>query len=306
MTAGYFYADKIWTRNLMTKMSWAGGSKDRDVSKSSFKNFEHLLNFFYSVLRQHAPMCTITEVTKFIKSKIIQHSARRAAGSGKRDSAPKFRIRYFDRDNVDAPKKPKKTKAQKKEYEQQVTTDGSIITVEKRPKISQILSTLPIGNINPEEVPIHIMNDESKPITEVAQSLFNSIDDTVNSKPTTTTEMNHPTLSVESHSTTDETTSAPKTEHNTPPLDELESITEQNTISEDTEKSNDDDDKQNGESGSDDNGSGSSDDGEDAFFGFEGESDDAEDGELLSVRSLILIHISSDFRNMTEFHFIAV
>lgn len=94
LTAAYFYADKIWTRELMTKMSWGGGSKNRGVSKGALKELHYLNQFFYDLLKMHAPDCTTTQVSEFLKQKIIQHATRRANSIGSRESRPKFRVSH--------------------------------------------------------------------------------------------------------------------------------------------------------------------------------------------------------------------
>lgn len=98
----------------MTKMSWAGGSKNRDVSKGALKDLKQLLQFFLDLLKIHAPDCTMTQLAEFLKEKIIQHATRRANSSGSRESKPKFRVSHTDPFN-DGNKKPKSISSKKTE-----------------------------------------------------------------------------------------------------------------------------------------------------------------------------------------------
>lgn len=98
----------------MTKMSWAGGSKTRDVSKGALKDLKYLLQFFLDLLKIHAPECTSTQLSEFLKEKIIQHATRRAHSSGSRESKPKFRVSHTDPFN-DGNNKPKKISSKKTE-----------------------------------------------------------------------------------------------------------------------------------------------------------------------------------------------
>lgn len=100
----------------MTKISWAGGSKNRDVSKGALKDLKELLQLFLDLLKVHAPECTMTQLSEFLKEKIIQHATRRAHSSGSRESKPKFRVSHTDPFN-DGNKKPKKISSKQTEEE---------------------------------------------------------------------------------------------------------------------------------------------------------------------------------------------
>lgn len=93
MVAGYFFADKIWTRSVMQKFSWSGGSKNTGVSKIAFKTLRHLIKFFHEIVKIHASACTLNEVENFLKTSIVQHAKRRAETIGARESTPKYRVR---------------------------------------------------------------------------------------------------------------------------------------------------------------------------------------------------------------------
>lgn len=85
-----FWVDFIFSRELFTKCSWAGGSRDKNRPKAAFKQFEYVINFLMDLARTVEPSYTLIAAQNFIKS-ILQYSTRRNVAEPMRRSAPKLR-----------------------------------------------------------------------------------------------------------------------------------------------------------------------------------------------------------------------
>lgn len=88
-----FWVDFIFERELFTKCSWAGGSRDKGCPKVAFKNFDYVINFLLHLARSVEPSYTLIAAQKFTKG-LLQYSKRR--------SAPKLRPPGKNRSAVDS------------------------------------------------------------------------------------------------------------------------------------------------------------------------------------------------------------
>lgn len=84
-----FWIDFIFVREVFTKCSWAGGSRDKSRPKAAFKQFEHVVKFLMELARTVEPTYTLIATQNFVKG-LVQYSKRRNKDP-KRRSAPKMR-----------------------------------------------------------------------------------------------------------------------------------------------------------------------------------------------------------------------
>lgn len=90
LDACYEFVDAIFTRQLFTKISWAGGSKS-DQPKIAFKRYSRVIDFFISLVREIHPNFTENSCFEFFKNKVIANSTSRAKVTPKRVSRTKHR-----------------------------------------------------------------------------------------------------------------------------------------------------------------------------------------------------------------------
>lgn len=89
--AAYTLVDFVFTRNLMTKYSWSGNTKKGHIQKKCFKQFEHVFNFFYNLIKKADPTYTTVEMKNFFQNKVLTHALRRSSSTKTRSSQPKTR-----------------------------------------------------------------------------------------------------------------------------------------------------------------------------------------------------------------------
>lgn len=84
--------DAVFSRDLFTYISWAGGSKS-DTPKTALKNFKRTIDFFISLIRQIFPDFSENSCFDFFKNKVIANSKARAKALQQRVSRTKHRIK---------------------------------------------------------------------------------------------------------------------------------------------------------------------------------------------------------------------
>lgn len=159
----------------MMKMSWAGGSKDPIVSKGAFKKLQHLIKFFYDLLKMHAPDCTNTQVSEFLKEKIIQHARRRANSTGARESGPKFRG-----PNSDGDEKPKKITKKMKKREKKKTNEATSDDSSGPGDANTIIPVLPeqiTAHSDSDEVTITDKKNQMMPTSSILANFSQQLED---------------------------------------------------------------------------------------------------------------------------------
>lgn len=90
LNAAYVLVDVIFTRELMTMTSWAGGSKSGE-RKVAFKMFPRILDFFHNLIQLADPTFTQLQTKDFFKNKVLVNAVRRSMSKMMR--APKARAR---------------------------------------------------------------------------------------------------------------------------------------------------------------------------------------------------------------------
>ncbi|XP_055837843.1 uncharacterized protein LOC129906193 isoform X2 [Episyrphus balteatus] len=89
--AAYTLVDKIFTRKLMTQMSWSGVSKQGVATKKPLQIFENVVRFFYTLVKIADPNYTELDAKNFFKKKVLPNSLRRNLSHFQRASMPKQR-----------------------------------------------------------------------------------------------------------------------------------------------------------------------------------------------------------------------
>lgn len=98
LDACYEFVDAMFSREIFTKLSWAGGSKS-DVPKSAFKNFKRTIHLFILLVREIFADFSETSCFDFFKNKVIANSTARANASQKRVSRTKHRMKNHEKEN---------------------------------------------------------------------------------------------------------------------------------------------------------------------------------------------------------------
>lgn len=76
--AALYLVDILFTRNIMTKYTWAGtAARSGHQQKSCFKNFTNTIGTFHMLVKVADPTYTKLQTELFFKNTVLQHSTRR-------------------------------------------------------------------------------------------------------------------------------------------------------------------------------------------------------------------------------------
>lgn len=75
--AAYALTDEFFTRTLLKQYSWGGGTKKGYPPKLSFKKYEYVFKFFYSLVKKADPLYSTVQMQSYFQNKLLPNSGRR-------------------------------------------------------------------------------------------------------------------------------------------------------------------------------------------------------------------------------------